>query len=139
MAAKKPAKKAKRSTSTRRSKAKAPKLSPEMRQDIAAVFLALLAVLISFACFNFGGTAVTNMFHVLRIVMGYSAYLLPVICGALAWMLFRPSHYAVRGLNYFGFLGLLASMSALFHIGIAPADAQLAAQNGCGRVSLYSS
>jgi len=132
MAAKKPAKKAKRSTSTRRSKAKAPKLSPEMRQDIAAVFLALLAVLISFACFNFGGTAVTNMFHVLRIVMGYSAYLLPVICGALAWMLFRPSHYAVRGLNYFGFLGLLASMSALFHIGIAPADAQLAAQNGFG-------
>jgi len=91
-----------------------------------------MALLLSFAAFNFGGSLVTSMFHNLRVAMGYSAYLLPVICGSLAWMLFQPTKYAVNGLNYIGFIGLLSSLAALFHIGINPADGQLAAQNGYG-------
>ena len=91
-----------------------------------------MALLLSFAAFSFGGSLVTAMFHTLRVAMGYSAYLLPVIFGSLAWMLFQPTKYAVRGLNYIGFIGLVSSLAALFHIGISSADGQLAAQNGYG-------
>ncbi|HEX3082153.1 MAG TPA: DNA translocase FtsK 4TM domain-containing protein, partial [Candidatus Saccharimonadia bacterium] len=133
MAAKKQVKKPKRTAAPRRSRAKAaPALSPEAKREISAVLLGVFALLTLFGCFNFGGTLVTGMFHGLRVAMGYSAYLLPIICGALAWMLFQPSKYPVNGLNYIGFIGLLASLSSLFHVGISPADAQLAAENGFG-------
>lgn len=116
-------------------------LSPEAKREISAVFLAVLAVLIAFACFNFGGSLVTQMFHGLRVGMGYSAYLLPVIFGALAWMLFQPSRYSVRGLNYVGFLGLVASLATLLHISVAEQDAQAVADagNGGGYLGMYLS
>jgi S-DNA-T family DNA segregation ATPase FtsK/SpoIIIE len=134
MATRKSAKKTKRasSTRTRRSKTRGPLLSPEAKREISAVFLGALAVLIGFACFNFGGTLVTSMFHSLRVAFGYSAYLLPIIFGALAWMLFQPSRYAIKGINYLGFAGLIASLAALFHIGLQPSDAQVAAAAGLG-------
>jgi S-DNA-T family DNA segregation ATPase FtsK/SpoIIIE len=132
MATKRKTKKTKRTTATRRTKAVQPMMSPEAKREISAVFLAALAVLLSFAAFNFGGTLVMDMFHGVRVVMGYAAYLLPVVFGSLAWMLFQPSRYSVRGLNYVGYIGLLASLAALFHIGIAPGDAQTVAASGLG-------
>lgn len=96
------------------------------------MFLGAMALLLGFAAFNFGGSLVTSMFHSLRVGMGYSAYLLPFIFGSLAWMLFQPTKYAVNGLNYVGFIGLISSVAALFHISISSADGQLAAQNGYG-------
>lgn len=133
MATKKSTKKPARRTSTpRRSKKKAPKLSPEAQREISAVFLGALALLLSFACFNFGGSLVTGMFQALRVGVGYSAFILPVVFGSLAWMLFQPDRYTVRGLNYVGWVGFLGSLSALFHIGIERADAEAAATNGLG-------
>ncbi len=132
MAAKKSTRKTRKAPASRRSKAKARKLSPEAQREISAVVLGLLALLTAFACFNFGGTLPSGMFHGLRVAMGYAAYLLPVIFGALAWMLFQPDKYTVKGLNYLGFAGLLASLSALFHIGFGSTDGSLAAQNGLG-------
>ena len=107
-------------------------MSTEARREITAVFLGAMALLLSFAAFNFGGSLVTSMFHTLKVGMGYSAYLLPLIFGSLAWMLFQPTKYAVNGLNYIGFMGLVSSMAALFHIGLNSADGQIAAQNGYG-------
>jgi S-DNA-T family DNA segregation ATPase FtsK/SpoIIIE len=134
MAIRKPAKKTRKaSASTRRRSGKAaPRLSPEAQREISAVFLAALALLLVFACFNFGGSLVTGMFHVLRVVMGYAAYLLPVVFAALAWMLFQPDRYTVRGLNYVGFVGFLASLAALFHVGMRTNEAAFQAQNGNG-------
>jgi S-DNA-T family DNA segregation ATPase FtsK/SpoIIIE len=133
MATKKPTKR-KRATTTRSRKTKAtgPVLPVEAKREIAAVFLGALAVLIAFACFNFGGSLVTGLFHGLRVMVGYSAYILPVIFGSLAWMLFQPGKYTVKGLNYFGWLGLLASLAALFHVTLRPSDARLSAEAGNG-------
>jgi S-DNA-T family DNA segregation ATPase FtsK/SpoIIIE len=122
----------KRKPSVRRSKAKAPRLSPEAQREITAVFLGAMALLLGFACFNFGGSLVTAMFHQVRVGIGYSAYLLPVIFAVLAWMLFQPSRYAVKGINYIGYIGLLGSLSALFHIGINASDVRTAAAGGFG-------
>ncbi|GAC1370648.1 MAG: hypothetical protein NVSMB39_3670 [Candidatus Saccharimonadales bacterium] len=131
MATKKSTRKTKRRTSSRKS-APQPLLSSEAKREISAVFLGAMALLLSFACFNFGGTLVTQMFQALRVAMGYSAYLLPFVFGSLAWMLFQPSRYSVKGVNYVGYVGLLGSLAALWHIGIKPADAEITASHGLG-------
>jgi S-DNA-T family DNA segregation ATPase FtsK/SpoIIIE len=132
MASKKTGKKAKLAKTKRRTTKETPKLSPEAKREIAAVFLGALAVLYLFACFNFGGSFVTAMFHSTRVAIGYSAYLLPIVFGALAWMLFQPADYEVRGLNYFGYIGFIASLSGLLHVGIAQSAATAQAQMGNG-------
>jgi S-DNA-T family DNA segregation ATPase FtsK/SpoIIIE len=116
----------------RRTKAAAPKLSPEAQREISALFLAAMALLLLFACFNFGGSLVTGLFHGLRVGLGYSAYLLPIIFGMLAWMLFQPDKYTVKGLNYFGFAGFVASLAALMHLGVGQVAAMSQAQAGNG-------
>ena len=137
MAAKKLTRKSRsRTTATprarRQSRRTGPLISPDAQREISAVFLGALALLLLFACFNFGGTLVTGLFHNLRVVVGLSAYVLPVVFGTLAWMLFQPEKYTVKGLHYFGFAGFVASLSALLHVGIAPAQASAQAQIGNG-------
>lgn len=132
MATRKSAKKIKRATSSRRSKSRSPIVSPEAKREISAVFLGAMALLLTFAAFNFGGTLVMDMFHALRVAVGYTAYILPLVFGSLAWMLFQPTRYSVRGLNYFGWIGLIASSAALIHIFVGTADARMAAESGYG-------
>jgi S-DNA-T family DNA segregation ATPase FtsK/SpoIIIE len=131
MATKKASKKPRK---TRGKKVEAtPLLTPEQKRDIAALFLAVLSLFLLFACFNFGGTFVTGLFHALRVGMGYSAYLLPLVFGVISWMLFRPGEGAgIRGVNYFGFFVGLAAVATLFHLSVEPADMMTAAQAGGG-------
>src|SRR5689334_4820779 len=113
-------KSAAKSASPRRRGKAAQRLSPDQQREISAVFLAALAILVLLGCINVGGSLVTGMFGGLRVGMGYAAYLLPLVLGALAFMLFQPERYLVKGRTYVGYLGILASMATLFHIGIHP-------------------
>jgi S-DNA-T family DNA segregation ATPase FtsK/SpoIIIE len=135
MATKKPAsKKTKKTTSStpRRSTKKTPRVSPEAQRGMTAVIMGALAILLAFACANFGGSLVTSMFHGVRVIMGYSAYLLPLVLGAIAVQLFPTEKYTVRGLTYLGYFVFLACLSGLFAIGVAPANAAVQAQMGNG-------
>jgi S-DNA-T family DNA segregation ATPase FtsK/SpoIIIE len=134
MARKKAPKKAARSTRKRkRTAAEKPSLSVEAKRQIAAVVLSAFALLLAFATFGFGGTMVTSMFHVTRVLVGYCAYLLPVLFGALAYRLFRADEeHPVGGLTYFGTAGILACLAALFHLWFAGSDPTAAAQAGNG-------
>src|SRR6185437_3444663 len=112
MATKKASKTSKRKTSKAAAPRKRvrtePALSPEAHRQISAVFLAALALLLLFACFNFGGTLVTGMFHMLRVLLGFSAYLLPVVFAAMSFRLFRADdEHPVTGVSYFGWFGLV--------------------------------
>src|ERR1035437_616995 len=99
MATKKPAKKSKGRASSsgtgrrRSSRSKGPILSPDVKRDIAVVFLIAMAALSLFGCFNSGGALVTGTFHAFRLVLGYAAYLLPLVFTLLAWMLFQSERY----------------------------------------------
>lgn len=107
-------------------------LSHEQKRGIAAVVFSALALLLTFAVFNFGGSLTTDMLHYLRLAFGYAAYLLPVICGLLAYMLFRTGTYDVRAHNYIGFTGFVVSLAALFHVGADRALAADTAHAGLG-------
>jgi len=136
MASKKAPKKVRKSAPSagrRKAAPPPPKLSLEAQRQIAAVVLGSLAVLLTFACFNFGGSLVTSMFHVLRVLVGYTAYLLPVLLGAMAYRLFRADEdHPIGGLTYFGITGVLVSLAGLFHLGFAGGDPSAAAQAGSG-------
>jgi S-DNA-T family DNA segregation ATPase FtsK/SpoIIIE len=131
MATKKPTKKTRKVRG--RKVESTPILTPEQKRDIAALFLAVLSLFLLFACFNFGGTFVTSLFHAVRVAVGYSAYFLPLILGMLSWMLFKPGDGpGVRGVNYFGFAWFLAALSTLFHLVVPVEEMQAAAQAGGG-------
>ncbi len=124
--------KTRRKTKTRRKKADTPRLSSEASRQIVAVFLGVIALLLTFALFNFGGSLVTGIYHQLRIIFGFSAALLPVIFALIAYMLFLPNDYSVRAHNYLGFIGVTATLAGLFHIGIDSSLALAKAQDGVG-------
>ena len=108
------------------------KLAPELKREITAVLLAALAVLLSFAVFNFGGSFVTGLFQFLRVGFGYGAYLLPILFGLLAFMLFQHERYQTGWLNYLGFIVIVLAFSGLCHIGVAVEMASMVASDGNG-------
>jgi S-DNA-T family DNA segregation ATPase FtsK/SpoIIIE len=122
---------ARRRTTSRRAPV-GPALSAEASREIAAVILGALTVLLLFAAFNFGGSLVTSIFHGLRLVFGYSTYLLPLVTGLLAYMLFRASLYEVRTTTYIGFIGVMLALAGLCHIGVAESASLTTAQAGQG-------
>jgi DNA segregation ATPase FtsK/SpoIIIE, S-DNA-T family len=134
MASKKTSKKSKPAKSKRRAK-ETQKLSPEAKRGMASVFLGALAVVYFLAFFGVGGPLVTGLFHGTKVVIGGSAYVLPLVFGGLAWMLFQTDTYEVRGFNYIGYLGFLVSLSTLLHIGISSTTS--AAQAGLGNGGGY--
>lgn len=121
-----------RARTTRRKVPKGPLLTPEAAREIVAVVLSAFTVLLTFAVFNFGGTLVTDIFVGLRLVFGYATYLLPLVTGLLAYMLFRVSIYEVRISNYFGFSGVMLALATLSHIAVPVADSLTTAQAGRG-------
>jgi S-DNA-T family DNA segregation ATPase FtsK/SpoIIIE len=109
-----------------------PQLNEGVAREIIAVVLVALALILTFAMFNFGGSLATGLFGGLRLIIGYSAYLLPIIFVLLAFMLFQPDRYEVKAHNYIGFLGFVVSLSTLLHIAVDPTQASEFAQQGNG-------
>jgi S-DNA-T family DNA segregation ATPase FtsK/SpoIIIE len=122
----------------RRKKQKVPTLSfkPDLgdgvAREIVAVVMVALALLLIFAMFNFGGSLVTTGFGGIRMLIGYSAYLLSLIFLLLAFALFQPAKYEVRAHNYVGLIGFILTLSGLLHISIDSGDSLSMAQQGNG-------
>jgi S-DNA-T family DNA segregation ATPase FtsK/SpoIIIE len=118
--------------STRSKKAVAPRIAPEMVREITAIVLAALTLLLVFAVFNFGGSLVTDFFHITKLIFGYASYILPVITGSLSYMLFKSEKYTVRVFNYIGFVGTVLALSTLLHVVVAtdPEGRAMAGQGG---------
>ncbi len=109
-----------------------PELNLGVSKDIAAIIFAAVGLLLVLAAFHFGGTLVSSIFTGLRQVLGYAAYLLPIVCGILAWLLFQSDTYEVGARNYTGLGGFLLALSGLLHITTTPANALSVAQAGNG-------
>jgi S-DNA-T family DNA segregation ATPase FtsK/SpoIIIE len=108
-----------------------PKVSRSLKREMIGILLFALTALLLFAIFSFGGPLVTDSFHNLRVAVGFAVYLLPAITASIGVMLFRTDG-APRGLNFFGFVLLVASLAGLFHVGISGDAALQAAQAGNG-------
>jgi S-DNA-T family DNA segregation ATPase FtsK/SpoIIIE len=109
-----------------------PNLGDGVAREIGAIVLVVVAIILVFAMFNFGGTLATDLFGGLRFAFGFAAFLLPLIFFILAFMLFQPTKYEVQLHNYVGFAGFEVALTGLLHIGITRADALSTAKLGRG-------
>jgi DNA segregation ATPase FtsK/SpoIIIE, S-DNA-T family len=109
-----------------------PNLGEGVAREIVAIVLVVLALILIFAMFKFGGALTTDLFGGLRFAVGYAAYLLPLIFLLLAYMLFQPSKYEVQTHNYVGSAGFIVTLAGLLHIGVARVDALSLAKQGQG-------
>jgi S-DNA-T family DNA segregation ATPase FtsK/SpoIIIE len=109
-----------------------PNLGDGVSREIAAVVLVALALILGFAMVGFGGSLATGLFGGLRFLIGYGAFLLPVIFLLLAFMLFQPTKYEVQMHNYVGFTGFMVALAGLLHITVARPQALTVAKQGGG-------
>ncbi len=123
----------------RKKKKKSPKLpslsfnlAPAVSREVIAVILALLALLLTFAVFGFGGMLVTSLFGLLRQLVGYTAFMLPAAAGVFAYMLFKPASYEVKPRMVFGLGALIVSLSGLLHVFVEPGLSVVTAEQGKG-------
>lgn len=117
---------------TKKKKDAKQELGPGISKDIAAIICAAIAVLLVFASFRFGGTLVSTVFTWLRDAFGYAAYLLPIVFGILAWLLFQSEKYEISVGNYLGLGGFVVAFTGLLHITATQANALSTAQAGNG-------
>ncbi|HSX41038.1 MAG TPA: DNA translocase FtsK 4TM domain-containing protein [Candidatus Saccharimonadales bacterium] len=109
-----------------------PNLNEGVAREIVAVLLVAFSLLLIFAMFSFGGVLATGLFGGLKFLIGFSAYLLPLIFLLIAFMLFQPAKYEVQAHNYVGFTGFVIFLSGLLHIGVDKTDAMNVANQGLG-------
>ncbi|HVE80911.1 MAG TPA: DNA translocase FtsK 4TM domain-containing protein [Candidatus Dormibacteraeota bacterium] len=109
-----------------------PNLDATVVQEIVAVLLVAFALLLLFAVFNFGGALPSNLLKGLRLFVGYTAFLLPLITLLLAFMMFQPKKYEVGANNYIGFTGFVFVLAGLLHIGIDQSESLQLAKDGHG-------
>ncbi len=109
-----------------------PNLGDGVAREIGAIILVVVALILIFAMFNFGGSLATGLFGGLRFAIGFAAYVLPVIFLMLAFMVFQPEKYEVQAHNYIGFAGFVVALAGLLHISIRPIVALSVARQGQG-------
>ncbi len=128
MARKKAAKKPKKTKDVE----KEPKLARGVGQEIIAILIMIVAVVLLLSSFGWGGDFANQTFATIRLTLGLAAFLVPFILAILGWMLVRPSRYAVKGNFYFGFLGFELAFAALLGALTNPDMALTQAQAGMG-------
>lgn len=122
---------AKRRTKKKKQKDTQPELNPGIPKDIAAIIFVAIGLLLVLASFHFGGSLVSTIFTALRQALGYATYLLPIVCGILAWLLFK-SETAVGTRTYLGLAGFILALAGLLHINTTTASGLAAAKAGTG-------
>lgn len=123
---------AKRRTKKKKTDNSKVELNPGISKDIAAILFAAAALLLVLAAFHFGGTLVSSIFDGLRQAFGYATYLLPLICGLLAWLLFASEDYQPGSRTYFGLIGFVLALAGLLHITASQTDGLSIAKAGNG-------
>lgn len=107
-------------------------IDPQLVPEIIAITLSAFAVLLILAIFGLGGSLPESIFHFLRLIIGYSTYLLPITLGLTAWMLFLPEKFESRLNIYLGFGLFTIFLSGLLHIGVSKTNILIVANAGQG-------
>ncbi len=117
-----------------RAAAKAAQLdpTPEVSKDIIAIICVALAILLLLGAFHIGGSLVTSVFTGLRQVFGYATYLLPIVLGIVAFLLFKSETNDLKARNLVGYVGFIVGLCGLLHISASTTTALDTAQAGQG-------
>ncbi len=114
-------------------------VDPIVRNQIIAVLLFVLAFVILVSSFGFGGPFGIIISKYLRIAMGWTIFVLPLILAGVAYSLFNPEEYEITTATVIGLLLAVFSFSGVFHIfvNVANASSLAAAGSNGGYVGFY--
>ena len=99
-------------------------------RQLYAVLLILLAILLLAGALNFGGSLPSTLFNASSWLLGWTAFLLPVILIFLAVHKFKHEEYLIPITKLLSSILLIISISAMFHIFLNPEQADQLATNG---------
>ncbi|MFH1255490.1 MAG: DNA translocase FtsK 4TM domain-containing protein, partial [bacterium] len=107
-------------------------LSSETKQGIWIVILFTCGLLSILSFLGWAGLVGMYFDKILRLIFGWLKFLFPIITIALGYMLLKKNKYFISGMNYFGMVILVLSMTGLTHL-YYPIEYSISqAQNGFG-------
>lgn len=98
---------------------KKPLLSKAAKQDIAAIILIGLGVLLIVAFFGGAGSLGTSFMQAVKSLIGQAAYLVPAAFFGLAILLFLPKRFDLKGQNYFGLTAFFVVLAGILQFSLA--------------------
>lgn len=98
---------------------KKPLLSKAAKQDIAAIILIGLGVLLIVAFFGGAGSLGTSFMQAVKSLIGQAAYLVPAAFFGLAILLFLPKRFELKGQNYFGLIAFFIVLAGILQFSLA--------------------
>lgn len=98
---------------------KKPLLSKAAKQDIAAIILIGLGVLLIVAFFGGAGSLGNSFMGLVKGLIGQAAYLVPAAFFGLAILLFLPKRFELKGQNYFGLIAFFIVLAGILQFSLA--------------------
>lgn len=130
---------AKRKKSSKKGKSKANSASKAKHilpngwwQQVVSVVLGLGGVLLLLAIFNLAGPAPLALFDFMRNLLGYGAYLVPVVLLTLTFQKFMSEENRLAGSVYGGSIVFLMTLAGFIHLFVDPVQSTLAVNEGRG-------
>jgi S-DNA-T family DNA segregation ATPase FtsK/SpoIIIE len=108
-----------------------PTITSETKRGIFVIILFTLAGISLLSFFNLAGEAGRLIDHGLKIVLGWSYFLFPLILIILGY-LFLNSNKVIKGINYLGLFLCILSFNGLLHLAAPPEEAVKVARLGQG-------
>ncbi|MEI7690399.1 MAG: DNA translocase FtsK 4TM domain-containing protein [bacterium] len=114
-------------------------INPDTIRDIVAIVLFIIAFILLVSFFGFGGSLGRALNDNLRIALGWTTFVLPIILGVFGYALLRTEFDYINKVTYAGLILFLSSLSGLFHIFYNPLTAIDVAKagNGGGLLGFY--
>ncbi len=104
---------------------KKPLLSKAAKQDIAAILLIGLGVLLIVAFFGGAGSLGTSFMEGMKTLIGQATYLVPAAFFGLAILLFQSKRFELRGQNYFGLIAFFIVLAGILQFAMAGEGTEL--------------
>lgn len=93
-----------------------PDLDSQTIREVAAIGLFVFSFFIFLSLFGLSGSLGLGLYSGLRVIIGWTVFIVPFISAGLGYMFFYPEKYLVTKKTYFGLLLFLVSFSGMFHI-----------------------
>lgn len=107
-------------------------LEPHVVREIIAVLLIGLGVFILLAIVGAAGGVGQVFYNMLRLGLGWTSFVLPLLLVGTGIALFYPVKYKFNSTNIIGLILLVISLSSLIHLFVSPGNGSEVAGNGAG-------
>ena len=107
-------------------------LEPHVVREVTAIALIGLGVFTLLAILGAAGGVGQVFYNMLRVGLGWTSFILPILLGGAGIALFYPVKYKFNASNIVGLVILILSLSSLIHLFVSPANGSQVALSGAG-------